>query len=465
MKIVILSGTMTVPATAEGDLGRTPFAHLLVFAIDRRLGGELFLTEPSSCTHVVRLVQGVPVKVKPGDGYALLGQLLVEAKAIDHTTLEGALTTRGLLGDVLLLAGCVDREVLERTVERQFLMRMVRLFALPPETTYRYVEGSNELAEWGGDPATIDPLAVVAAGLREHAARSAMMEGTLERLGDAPLRLHPQAAIARFKLDRDERRVVNRIEAGSVTFADLLEVKDLPRQVVRHVVYGLLLTRHLEVGGGLAPVGVDPPRKDSSPPGGPPSQALARVQLRAAVHRVGAAAPDQPGDGERAGVSVRKRRGPRSDDEPPSSRSEVLAAPKPPPLPPGQLYDMARARFEEKDYAGALEACALAVQGDPQPDYVALSVWIRASMPSPDVKALTVELDELLRAHEQHVAARFYRGVLRKRFGDSAGALRDLSRVLELDPGHAEAARLVEALGARSAPRANPGIFGRLFKR
>src|ERR1700722_8021923 len=90
-------------ATAEGELARTPLAHLFVYALDRRLTGAMFLAPPGGAEHVVRFARGVPVKVRPGDRHALLGQLLVEAGAIDEKTLEAALATQGLLGDVLLL--------------------------------------------------------------------------------------------------------------------------------------------------------------------------------------------------------------------------------------------------------------------------------------------------------------------------------------------------------------------------
>src|SRR3954465_14033538 len=106
------------PATAGGGLGRAPFAPLLVYAVDRRLTGALFLREPPSAgappvEHVVRFARGTPVKVRPGDGFARLGELLVEAGALSPETLVEALATKGLLGDVLLLAGCVERDRLE----------------------------------------------------------------------------------------------------------------------------------------------------------------------------------------------------------------------------------------------------------------------------------------------------------------------------------------------------------------
>src|SRR5690348_9040043 len=121
---MITSATMAeASATAEGELARTPLAHLLVYALDRRLTGALFLTQADGVEHVVRLQRGAPVKVRPGDRFALLGEMLVEAGAIDQATLDGALATKGLLGDVLLLAGRIERDALEQVAEQQFVRR------------------------------------------------------------------------------------------------------------------------------------------------------------------------------------------------------------------------------------------------------------------------------------------------------------------------------------------------------
>src|SRR5262249_10310521 len=143
------------------------------------------------------------------DAYARLGEMLVDAGAINVTTLEKALTTRGLLGDVLLLAGCVDRVTLERLAEQQFVRRMVRLFGLPPETTYAYHDGDPELADWGGDPSGVDPLALLWCGLREHAEVSSRIDSTLWRLGDAPLRIHEAAVLGRFRFQGPAQSIID----------------------------------------------------------------------------------------------------------------------------------------------------------------------------------------------------------------------------------------------------------------
>jgi tetratricopeptide (TPR) repeat protein len=110
------------------------------------------------------------------------------------------------------------------------------------------------------------------------------------------------------------------------------------------------------------------------------------------------------------------------------------------------LIALSEQRFDEaRGYCRS--ACDLAPDN---PDFLASSVWIRASSPRPDTKVLLLDLDGVLREHPDHVQARYYRGVLRRRLGSDSAAARDFDRVLELLPGHAGAASQLAEL-AKSA--------------
>ena len=547
---MVWSSTMAATsATAEGDIARTPFAHLLIYALDRALTGVIFLQQPDGVEHVIRLVRGAPVKVRPGDGYALLGEMLIEAGAIDGATLEAALHTKSLLGDVLLLAGCVQRDVLEQTAEKQLVRRIVRFFDLPAETTFRYFEGHDALADYGGDPACVDPVALVWAGLAAHAERSTMMEATLARLGDKPMKLHGASTASRFGLAGPEAKLLDHLVSQPATLAELTALGVAPPEVVRRFAYAMMITRQLDLGAGSPPLGtIESTRTPAVAPGGTP-RAVARMQLRSTVHRVGAAAPDLPGDGERgvpvvsARSSTRRLRAlppdARADGEPssaslepPSSRerlsgdpstersSAIAAEPPKAAAPPAEeprdsgvievpesarkersaaatttlrsqsaphltpadagiershisagksvaeLLDVAQKRLASRDPEGALLACDTARDDAPDdPDVIALRTWARSQLGGADVKALSVELDELLREESGHVAARYYRAMLRKRLGDQAGCMRDLRQVLEIEPEHEGATREVASAEPKPAPKERPSLFGRLFKR
>ncbi len=480
------------PATAEGDLGRTPFAHLLVYALDKRLTGAMFLAEPGvEQPHVVRFERGAAVKVRPADRYSLLGEMLVEAKLLSEKTLADALATKGLLGDVLMLTGCVDRDALESTCLRQFEKRMVRFFQLPAGTTYRYCDGHTLLEDYGGEAAVVDPLALLWKGLAEHGAPADAEERMLARLGDAPIRLHAQETTERFGMSGEALAVLAQIEKGPVTLPALLALGIAPEQVVKRVCYALLITRQVETSANLIPAGAEP----VPPSGREPVAAVGRVQLKAKAYRLGAAAPDLPGTGERHSEPSRGSSDPARPKSDPSKRdassqpvaiktkpagpkdAETLRSMEPitPPTPARRpelsvlsapaLHQLAMTKLNERDYEGALEACASARVAAPgEPDYCALSVWIRFQMSGADLKSLSVEIDDLLREHEAHVQARYYRAMLRRKLGDDTAAVRDLRRVLELSPSHPEATRELDAL---EPPKTKPrsGLLGWLFKR
>jgi hypothetical protein len=299
-------------ATAQGDLERTPFAHLLVYAADHRLTGAMLLNEPAGVEHVVQLAHGVPVKIRPGDDYALFGDLLVEDGLVPRETIDAALATRGLLGDVLLLTGCIDAVTLEWIAEVQFVRRIVRLFALPSATQYRYFEGSAVLSEWGGEPARVDLLALLWAGLRDHGARSTFLEPTLDRLGDAPLRIHPALDPGRFGFRDAEMAAIERMREAAPSLPELVGSGVAPEPALRCLVYALIITRYIELGpGGGCPVGARPSQRPGAADlrglaaAGAGQQPLGRVQLRPTLHRAGAAAPDPAGTGELPPRSVR----------------------------------------------------------------------------------------------------------------------------------------------------------------
>jgi hypothetical protein len=531
----------TMPPTAEGDLERTPLAHLLVYAIERHLTGALFLTEPGGVEHVIRFAEGAPVKVRSGDGHARLGELLIEAGAITDEALQGALSMKGLLGDALVLAGCIDEATLEQAVEQQFLRRMIRLFGLRPATTYRYFDGHPELTDYGAEPASSDPLSVLWAGLRENGHLSTMIDPTLARLGNMPLHLHPEASLRRFGFGTFERAVIDRIREHHESFADLVASAIAPPDLVRNLVYALTITRQLELGPNILPIGAAArsSRGGTTTPGR--GLVLARLRLRSTAHRLGAAAPDLPGDGVRAPVSARSRRKPKTpgDDAggpssapprsssarvpPPSVRSSaprsvapvstsprarsvrpgppsasarsrssrssppssdfssgiVPTIPRPAPLPaePSRFavpevpqsgamhFEIAAARLTEGDLSGALEACALAREVGPDlPEYAAFSVWVRSMMPDAEIRALLVEMDEIVRMNEDLLSARYYRGVLRGRLGELHKAIDDLRCVLKSDPSHTEAERELRILESREKTIPQ-GLLKRLLKR
>lgn len=564
--------------SAEGLLEKTPFAHLLVYALDRQLTGELFLEEPGGTKHVLRLDRGVPVKLRVSDDFMRLGDLLVEEGHCARESVEGAAITGGLLGDLLVLTGCVEVEALERCLVRQFRARIARVFTLGPDTSFKYFDKSTVLAEWGGEPSAEDPIALLWEGLRDHAASSSSYEPTLARLGERPLVLHPRAPTSRLKLAEAEALIVDSL-VEPTPLATVIERSTIAPDVCKALIYALVILRQLDLGGAGAPVGV----RDARP------ASLAKVQLRSEAHRVGAAVDAKSSATTSRRITVSGRMVIPRDDVPPSVHpppveespvSDLLASPpslsteafdasdvgvietteeeidaalleededgadaaqaaavdepvapaerivpeaeppsetpaaasegeqataaqgqaaEPPDaevesessrrivpealraLEPSVLRTMAEEKLAGKEPSLALQACEAALtklrsgEGDAGPEgtlfheITALAAAARAQEPQANLKALTIELDELIRARDDVALTRAVRGRVRRRLGDSPGATSDYRRVLELvSAGSAletEAKRELVELEPKSPGRGQTGFLKRLFKR
>jgi hypothetical protein len=528
------------PPSAEGTLEKTPFSHLLVYALDRQLTGELFLQEASGTVHALRLDLGAPIKARVSDSFLRLGDLVVLAELCPRETVEGAALTGGLLGDVLVLGGCADTDAIDLLLEEQFHGRIQRCFELGPDTTFRYFDKSQTLAEWGGEPSREDPIALVWRGLKEHAHKSSSYETTLARLAGRPLQMHARAPVSRLRLEPNEAALVDRL-GEPTTLADLLAIEGVDAEVCRRLVYALVILCQLDLGGATAPVGV----RDQRP------ASLAKVQLRSTSHRVGAAVDAWPAASTRSITVSGRKVIPRDDtpaSEPPPSElpiSEVSpptplesqafdpsdvgvietgeveldpelleeevseAAPveqaaaaspaEPAPKPEDEaeetssrrivpetlramtvagLKSLAEEKLKSREAALAVQACEAAqaklqLEGDASSqlyhEVKALLARGLALEPHSDLKSLSIELDELIRARDDLAITRCVRGSLRRRLGDSNGASSDYRRVLELPDAsgelHTEAKRELEELSPKLTGRGQTGFLKRLFKR
>ena len=111
------------------------------------------------------------------------------------------------------------------------------------------------------------------------------------------------------------------------------------------------------------------------------------------------------------------------------------------------LHERSLIALSVERYEEALRYCQQACRADPDnTDYRASCIWIRARIGEQSTAELLAELDALLDKTPEHVAARYYRGVLRKRMHYHDGAERDFQRVLRLEPKHEGAKSQLVAL-------------------
>lgn len=137
---------------AEGMLARTPLAHLLAYAEQRKLTGTLRLESPTEKVEL-GIEDGSVCAASTTAPVAYLGQVLYELGVIDSAALNSSLAelasrrrvTPGVRhGDVLIDQGLADARGVASGLREQLERKVVHAFSLPPST--RYVFASGELS-------------------------------------------------------------------------------------------------------------------------------------------------------------------------------------------------------------------------------------------------------------------------------------------------------------------------------
>lgn len=359
----------------RGSLGRTPLAHLLVYAQDRGLTGTFDLTTGGQRSSIA-IVGGKPVKVRVHVPAPYLGRVLLEMgritpEQLDQTLVELA-ETRRLHGQILIDRGFITHVDLIEGLREQMRHRLDAMFDFEPETLFEYFADYNGLSDYGGpEEVPLDPFALVWRGVCRRPSWEHVQE-TLSHLNAARVRLSRTANIDRFDLGRAERRLVEVMRAKPMMPHELASTNLLPPKLVQLLLYVFAITKQISL---LAPdaaaddsasfpsMDLPPPSSSSlkaAPPTEPPpspspsSAQVARVSLRKSLSRSGRFAAVQ---------EVRSApRDARSATEPPPAAEagaapvfSVPAAPALPVVPVPTAASIAARRKEILDRAAAVE--------------------------------------------------------------------------------------------------------------
>jgi curved DNA-binding protein CbpA len=192
-----MSGTTPEPI-AQGDLAKTPFAHVLLHLHHKQMSGTLVVWPTAAG------VQGQD-RILFHEGWPLMGRLVERAAALD----------RGLLP----------------------------LFA---RTEGPYAFYDVDLVGDAPLKGRVDPLMVLAASLR-GSARDDVVTAYVDALGgESSVRFKPGVDLKRYQLQPKEAAFVDVVRAAPATVSELVGQCELGPAMARRLLYLLFVTRALE---------------------------------------------------------------------------------------------------------------------------------------------------------------------------------------------------------------------------
>jgi tetratricopeptide (TPR) repeat protein len=421
---------------AQGDLAKTPFAHLVLYLHRQALSGTLVINRGGFETKIL-FRNGRAVAARPLPRGTALSSGLLELCAVDAAAY--AFWDGDLLGDA---SGVIQ--------------------------------------------GTVDPFMFVSESLRGHT-RESNVAAVVDRYRGVALRAVPEADPKRFGIRGAEARALERLRDYATTPEEFHTRVELSQDDARRLLYMFLITRQVLPEGGELPsasgvraaVDADAPLRVSSVP--PPNAASSQPPR--------GATSTPPAQSRRPSGASHARVTPQPFSVPPSM---VPKAPSSQPSPGGasrppmvaraslpawqQLASMRAASRSTPSTPIAIPSLAPPVESlEPEgklkraeklaerrsfdeasrivddliahdalnADYHAMRAWIQYQQftgNQPPQKLLE-PIERALRCDEQHPRALYIKGLVLKRMGKEVEALRFFQRTLDADPRHIEAQR------------------------
>jgi tetratricopeptide (TPR) repeat protein len=239
----------TLP-TAQGSFAKTPFPHLLVYALERALTGTFELHVGAQSVATMLFVQGVPAKLRTTEGVHFLGDVMAELGIISPEALRASQDRMAesprLQGQILLEIGAIDEARLEAGVRAQLDRKLEHLFGLPADTVFSYYDGIDALQRYGGPPTPIDPFPALWRGVRQAPAWE-HVDATLRRVGSSAVRIGPNAHLDRFQFTRVEGGALDLLRQRPMRVVDLANSKVIGPSVAQLLVYVLVITKQVDL--------------------------------------------------------------------------------------------------------------------------------------------------------------------------------------------------------------------------
>jgi tetratricopeptide (TPR) repeat protein len=457
-------------APYSGTLEARPLAVLLAHASGHRLDAVLSLVLEGKRAEIV-IEGGRIARVTSDEPTPHLGAIMYELGMIDASmrdrTLAIVASTRELHGQVLLRERAVTQERLDEALADQSYRRLHALFAWPGRTTFILRDGVDDLGPPPRDASrpAIDPWRAIWRGVRAYPP-VAYIARSLGRI-DGDVQVTDFQSTLKLGLYEDEHELLERISKAAVPLDTLIATSALGETRTRALLWCVALGRVLAASSTRQPgplelgvagiknrareIATEDPWTALGIARGAPLEAARAAYFRLARTWHPDRLPSELEQARPAALAVLA-----SLCEAHRTISELSAASRrrdPSLFTP--VRTVTRAEMDDAlvrgDRKRALEiAMVLARGGVDGPHARAVLAFCDAEAGG-DVDKAIASLDRVLAGDPDCVRALYYRSRLLEGRGKTELAMRDLRRVVRLDPRHGDAQRDLRLLAARTS--------------
>jgi hypothetical protein len=246
--------TISAPS-ATGTLAKRPLAHLLIYALDRKLTGTFEIGDANgSSVHIV-VTSGLVSRVATSEPVTYLGHVLYEMGAIDDAVLSTSLAEvaagKRLHGQVLLARGAIDAGQLAEGLRQQRGRKLSHAFGMPADATFAFYGDADFIGPRPNDVEPVSPLPDVWRGVLAYPQWD-HVRATLARVGGRPLRLLPEARTVELGFDEHERNAAECLRMKPQTVPELAIVGGLASQATELLAYFLVITKQAQIAESVA---------------------------------------------------------------------------------------------------------------------------------------------------------------------------------------------------------------------
>jgi DnaJ-domain-containing protein 1 len=257
-----------VQPTVTGTLSKTPLLHVLASLLEQAASGTLVIETPDGLKTALYLEHGVPSKMRLGAAAVRLSDTLIELgwlrREVAEATFEAAVRSGKLHGAVLVDEGHLEASELEPALRSQLVKKLQWAATRPAGTAFGFYESMDYLSKWRSGPTPVGPL-VALWTLARTCAEPAVVASVIARVSGYPLRLHQRSQPRSFGFSRVELTMLDVLRARPQSMDAMLRMGLVSPHVLERIVYVLTLTRHLDFGRGLPPLGIDAvPERDEA---------------------------------------------------------------------------------------------------------------------------------------------------------------------------------------------------------